>query len=204
MSEIFKLSAGVDHLRDHEDWDVLSCFESRATYGFGLGDVDLTKVSFVPFRLTGSPVGRADLLVGTEFFLVMTPRLLRFFESLGDFPHQVIPAPLVPDRDDWRDHPPIDSTSFVVCNLHKPLHIIDFDRSDLEPIEQAPGMSRIHRLALVEGVTVPPLFRQDDWVFPSLIPRTTRDALLAAGIEDLNIRPLHGGVIILDEIKRPQ
>ena len=201
--ELYKLWPGVEHLLEHEEGDVMPCYDVRATYGFGLADKDLTDVDHVPFRLVGSPFGRTDLPIDAGFFLLMTPRLLHLLESLGDFPHQVIPAHLVPDRDDWRDHPPIDTTSFVVCNLHQHLHIIDFARSDLEPIAQAPGMSKIHKLALVDGVTVPPLFRQDDWIYPALIPTTTRDALVEAGIVDLNLHPLHGGVIFLDEIKKP-
>lgn len=202
--DLFKLKAGWEHLLDHQERDVGPCYDLRSTYGFGLGDEELSGFPFIPFRMTGSPAGRTDLPCGSGFFLLMTPRLLHLLESLGDFPHQVIPAHLVPDRDDWRDHPPIDTTSFVVCNLHRHLHIIDFDRSDLEPIEQAPGMSRIHQIAIVEGVTVPPLFRQDDWIYPPLIPRATRDALLTAGVVDLFMPPLHGGVIVLDEIKKPQ
>ena len=201
--ELYKLWPGVEHLLEHEEGDVMPCYDVRATYGFGLADKDLTDVDHVPFRLVGSPFGRTDLPIDAGFFLLMTPRLLHLLESLGDFPHQVIPAHLVPDRDDWRDPPPIDTTSFVVCNLHQHLHIIDFARSDLEPIAQAPGMSKIHKLALVDGVTVPPLFRQDDWIYPALIPTTTRDALVEAGIVDLNLHPLHGGVIFLDEIKKP-
>ena len=201
--ELYKLWPGVEHLLEHEEGDVMPCYDVRATYGFGFADKDLTDVDHVPFRLVGSPFGRTDLPIDAGFFLLMTPRLLHLLESLGDFPHQVIPAHLVPDRDDWRDHPPIDTTSFVVCNLHQHLHIIDFARSDLEPIAQAPGMSKIHKLALVDGVTVPPLFRQDDWIYPALIPTTTRDALVEAGIVDLNLHPLHGGVIFLDEIKKP-
>ena len=202
--ELYKLWPGVEHLLENEREDVLPCYDTRDSHGFGLADKDLTDLGYVPFRLTGAPFGRTDLPIDAGFFLLMTPRLLHLLESLGDFPHQVIPAHLVPDRDDWRDHPPIDTTSFVVCNLHQHLHIIDFARSDLEPIEQAPGMSKIHKLALVDGVTVPPLFRQDDWIYPALIPTTTRDALLDAGIVDLNLHPLHGGVIFLDEIKKPQ
>ena len=201
--ELYKLWPGVEHLLEHEEGDVMPCYDVRATYGFGLADKDLTDVDHVPFRLVGSPFGRTDLPIDAGFFLLMTPRLLHLLESLGDFPHQVIPAHLVPDRDDWRDHPPSDPTSFVVCNLHQHLHIIDFDRCELTPSPQAPGMSKIHKLALVDGVTVPPLFRQDDWIYPALIPTTTRDALVEAGIVDLNLHPLHGGVIFLDEIKKP-
>ena len=204
MIELFKLKASVDHLLDHEERDVRICDELYDSTGVGLRPLDLSALPFIPFRISGSPAGRTELPCGSGFFLLMTPRLLALLESLGDFPHQVIPAHLVPDRDDWRDHPPIDTTSFVVCNLHQHLHIIDFARSDLEPIEQAPGMSKIHKLALVDGVTVPPLFRQDDWIYPALIPNTTRDALVEAGIVDLNLHPLHGGVIFLDEIKKPQ
>ena len=154
--------------------------------------------------MTGTPIGRTDLLGGARPFLVMTPRLLLFLESLGDFPHQTIPAHLVQDRDDWRDHPPIDTTSFVVCNLHQHLHIIDFERSELEPITRSPGMCRVHQIALVYGVNVPPLFRQDNWPGPPLIPKSTRDALLAAGFTALFMPPLLGDALHLSDIRDPQ
>ena len=204
MIELYKLAAGVNHLLEHEDWDVLPCLDMRSTYGVGLAEIDHTDTPFIPFRLIGSPFERAELLVGTEFFLVMTPRLLHLLESLGDFPHQVIPAHLVPDRDDWREHPPIDTTSFVVCNLHQHLHIIDFDRCELTPSPRVEGRVHIKRIATVEGVTIPPLFRQDDWRLPPLIPRSTRDALLAAGMLDLYMPPVLGDSLDPAEIKRPQ
>ena len=204
MIELFKLKAGVEHLLEHEDWDVLPCYELIGSIGAGIRALDLSHVPFIPFRLTGSPVGRTELLVGSELFLVMTPRLLHLLESLGDFPHQVIPAHLVPDRDDWREHPPIDTTSFVVCNLHQHLHIIDFDRCELTPSPRVEGRVHIKRIATVEGVTIPPLFRQDDWRLPPLIPRSTRDALLAAGMLDLYMPPVLGDSLDPAEIKRPQ
>ena len=132
MIDLFKLKPGVEHFLPHEETDVRPCYDVRHIYGFGLGDADLSNVPFIPFRMARSPRRRTELALGASFFLLMTPRLLHLLESLGDVPHQVIPAHLVPDRDDWRDHPPIDTTSFVVCNLHQHLHIIDFDRSDLE------------------------------------------------------------------------
>ena len=204
MIELFKLKAGVEHLLEHEDWDVLPCYELIGSIGAGIRALDLSHVPFIPFRLTGSPVGRTELLVGSELFLVMTPRLLHLLESLGDFPHQVIPAHLVPDRDDWRDHPPIDTTSFVVCNLHQHLHIIDFTRSVLTPYEVEDGMRRMDQLVAVEGVSVPPLFRQANWPLPPLIPASTRDAILAAGMLDVFMPPLHGSMIRLSDIRPPQ
>ena len=149
-------------------------------------------------------MGRTDYPCGAVFFLLMTPRLLHLLESLGDFPHQVIPAHLVPDRDDWRDHPPIDTTSFVVCNLHQHLHIIDFARSVLTPYEVEDGMRRMDQLVAVDGVPVPPLFRQDDWSQTPLIPASTRDAILAAGMLDVFMPPLHGNMIRLADIRAPQ
>ena len=204
MIELFELRAGSDHFLPHEDQDALTFNELDPIFGVGLADRDLTNVEYMPLRLTGTPIGRTDLLLGPTPFLVMSPRLLRLLESLGDFPHQVFRAHLMQDRDDWQDHPPIDTTSFVVCNLHKHLHIIDFDRCELEPIEIAPGVSTIKSIALVEGATVPPLFRQDNWWLPPLIPRSTRDAILAAGILDVRMPPVHGGVIHLSHIKPPQ
>ena len=203
MIELFKLRAGVDHLLEHEDWDVLPCFDRRTTYGVGLAEKDLTDTPFIPFRLMGSPIGRADLLVGTDLFLVMTPRLLHLLESLGGFPHQVIPAHLVPDRDDWRDHPPIDTTSFVVCNLHQHLHIVDFARSVLTPYEVEDGMRRMDQLVAIDGVTMPPLFRQANWPLSPLIPVSTRDAILAAGMLDVFMPPLQGNMIRLSDIRSP-
>ena len=204
MIELFKLKAGVDHLLDHEEQDVLPCYDARPIYGFGLGDVDLTNCPFIPFRMTGSPADRTDLPCGSGFFPLMTPRLLALLESLGDFPHQVIPAHLVPDCDDWRDHPPIDTTSFVVCNLHRHLHIIDFDRCELTPSPRVEGRVRIQRIATVDGVTIPPLFRQDDWRLPPLIPRATRDAILAAGMLDVYMPPVLGDSLDPAELKRPR
>jgi hypothetical protein len=201
--ELFKLRAGVEHLHPNDDGDVLPCYETRDIVGFGLADKDLTDLPFIPFRVTGTRFMQTELLVSGCLFLVMTPRLLHFLESLGDFPHQVIPAHLVPDRDDWRDHPPIDTTSFVVCNLHKHLHIIDFPRCELTPFEIEDGMRRIDHIALVEGATVPPLFRQDDWCLPPLIPRSTRDALIQEGFTDLFLPPLLGEGIRLADIKLP-
>ncbi|MCK6517409.1 hypothetical protein L6R46_20395 [Myxococcota bacterium] len=134
----------------------------------------------------------------------MTTRLLTLLESLGDFPHQVIPAHLVPDCDDWRDHPPIDTTSFVVCNLHQHLHIIDFDRCELTPSPRVEGRVHIKRIATVEGVTIPPLFRQDDGIDYPLIPRATRDAILAAGMLDVYMPPVLGDSLDPAEIKKPQ
>jgi hypothetical protein len=201
--ELFKLRAGVEHLLPDEERDVLPCYELYTTYGGGLADRDLTHVPPMPFRMTGTPVGRTSMLTGVGLFLVMTPRLLHFLESLGDFPHQVIPAHLVPDRDDWRDHPPIDTTSFVVCNLHKHLHIIDFPRCELTPSPRVEGRFRIANIALVEGVTVPPLFRQDDWCLPPLIPRSTYDALIKEGFTDLFLPPLLGESIDPNDIKLP-
>jgi hypothetical protein len=201
MIELFKLWPGSDHFFPHEDQDALTFNELDHIYGTGLADRDLTNVEYMPLRLTGTPVGRTDLLLGPSPFLVMSWRLLRLLESLGDFPHQAIPAYLMPDRDDWQDHPPIDTTSFVVCNLHQHLHVIDFARCELEPIERAPGVSTIKRLTLVDGVAVPPLFRQDNWQTRALIPRSTRDAILAAGMLDISMPPVHGGVIHLDDIK---
>ena len=200
MIELFKLRPGSDHFLPHEDQDALTFNELDHIYGTGLADRDLTNVEYMPLRLTGTPSGRTDLLLGPSCFLVMSWRLLRLLESLGDFPHQAIPAHLMQDRDDWQDHPPVDTTSFVVCNLYPPVHIIDFDRCELEPIESAPGMCTIRRLALVEGVTVPPLFRSDDWWLPALMPRATRDAILAAGMLDIFMPPVHGGVIHLSQI----
>ena len=204
MIELFELRAGSDHFLPHEDQDALTFNELDPIFGVGLADRDLTNVEYMPLRLTGTPVGRTDLLLGPSPFRVMSWRLLRLLESLGDFPHQAIPAHLMPDRDDWQDHPPIDTTSFVVCNLHKHLHIIDFDRCDLEPIEGVPRMRSIRSLALVEGVTVPPLFRQDNWQTRALIPRSTRDAILAAGMLDIYMPPVHGGALHLSDIKPPQ
>ena len=202
--ELYKLWPGVEHLLEHEEGDVMPCYDVRATYGFGLADKDLTDVDHVPFRLVGSPFGRTDLPIDAGFFLLMTPRLLHLLESLGDFPHQVIPAHLVPDRDDWRDHPPIDTTSFVVCNLHRHLHIIDFDRCELTPSPRVEGRVHIKRIAVVDGVTIPPLFRQDDWRLPPLIPRATRDAILAAGMLDVYMPPVLGDSLDPAEIKKPQ
>ena len=203
MIELFMLKAGVDHLLDHEEQDVLPCYDARPTYGFGLGDVDLKDCPFIPFRLTGSPAERTDLPCGAGFFLLMTPRLLHLLESLGGFPHQVIPAHLVPDRDDWRDHPPIDTTSFVVCNLHQHLHIVDFARSVLTPYEVEDGMRRMDQLVSIDGVTVPPLFRQANWPLSPLIPVSTRDAILAAGMLDVFMPPLQGNMIRLSDIRSP-
>ena len=203
MIELFKLRPGVEHFLPHEDQDALTFNELDSVYGVGVAARDLSHFESMPLRLTGTPVGRTDLLGGPTPFLVMSWRLLRLLESLGDFPHQVLPAHLMPDRDDWQDHPPIDTTSFVVCNLHKHLHIIDFDRCDLGPIEGVPTMRSIRSLALVEGVTVPPLFRQYNWWLPPLIPRSTRDAIVAAGMLDVYMPPVHGGAIHLDDIKPP-
>ena len=203
MIELFKLKAGVEHLLEHEDWDVLPCYELIGSIGAGIRALDLSHVPFIPFRLTGSPVGRTELLVGSELFLVMTPRLLHLLESLGDFPHQVIPAHLVPDRDDWRDHPPIDTTSFVVCNLHQHLHIVDFARSVLTPYEVEDGMRRMDQLVAIDGVTVPPLFRQANWPLSPLIPASTRDAIVAAGMLDVFMPPLQGNMIRLSDIRSP-
>jgi hypothetical protein len=201
--ELFHLYPGVDHLLPDEECDVYPCYELYGTYGGGLADRDLTHVPPMPLRMCGTPIGRTHMLTGVRPFLVMTPRLLHFLESLGDFPHQVIPVHLVPDRDDWRDHPPIDTTSFVVCNLHKHLHIIDFPRCELTPFEIEDGMRRIDHIALVEGATVPPLFRQDDWFGPPLIPRSTRNALIQEGFTDLFLPPLLGEGIRLADIKLP-
>ena len=204
MIELFKLWPGSDHFLPNEDQDALTFNELDSVYGLGVSARDLSQFEYMPLRLTGTPIGRTDLLLGPSPFLVMSWRLLRLLESLGDFPHQAIPAHLMPDRDDWRDHPPIDATSFVVCNLHEHLHIIDFDRCDLGLIERTPTMRSIRSLALVEGVTVPPLFRQDNWQTPALIPRTTRDAILAAGMLDIYMPPVHGGALHLSDIKPPQ
>ena len=204
MIELFKLKASVDHLLDQEECDVRLCDELLDSIGIGLRPLDLSAVPFIPLRLCGSPVGRSDYPCGAVFFLLMTPRLQQLLESLGDFPHQVIPAHLVPDRDDWRDHPPIDTTSFVVCNLHQHLHIIDFARSVLTPYEVEDGMRRMDQLVAVEGVTVPPLFRQANWPLPPLIPASTRDAILAAGMLDVFMPPLHGSMIRLADIRAPQ
>jgi hypothetical protein len=201
--ELFHLYPGVDHLLPDEECDVYPCYELYGTYGGGLADRDLTHVPPMPLRMCGTPIGRTHMLTGVRPFLVMTPRLLHFLESLGDFPHQVIPAHLVPDRDDWRDHPPIDTTSFVVCNLHKHLHIIDFARCELRPDHEIDDICFMQQLALVEGVTVPPLFRQDDWCLPPLIPRSTRDALIEAGFTDLQMPPLQDGMIRRSDIKLP-
>ena len=201
MIELYELLPGVDHFLPHEDQDALRFNELDHIFGVGLADRDLTNVEYMPLRLTGTPIGRTDLLGGTGCFRVMSWRLLRLLESLGDFPHQAIPAHLMPDRDDWQDHPPLDMTSFVVCNLHQHLHIIDFDRCDLGPIEGVPTMRSIRSLALVEGVTVPPLFRQDNWQMRALIPRSTRDAILAAGMLDIQMPPVHGGALHLDDIR---
>ena len=201
MIELYELLPGTNHFLPHEDWDALTINELDHIYGGGLADRNLTNIEYMPLRLMGTPIGRTDLLLGPGCFLVMSWRLLRLLESLGDFPHQVIPAHLMPDRDNWQDHPPIDTTSFVVCNLHQHLHIIDFDRCDLGPIEGVPTMRSIRSLALVEGVTVPPLFRQDNWQMRALIPRSTRDAILAAGMLDIYMPPVHGGALHLDHIR---
>ena len=204
MIELFKLKPGVEHFLPHEETDVRPCYDVFDIYGLGLADVDLSNAPYIPFRMPGSPMARTDLPLGASFFLLMTPRLLHLLESLGDFPHQVIPAHLVPDRDDWRDHPPIDTTSFVVCNLHQHLHIIDFTRSVLTPYEVEDGMRRMDQLVAVEGVSVPPLFRQANWPLPPLIPASTRDAILAAGMLDVFMPPLHGSMIRLSDIRPPQ
>ena len=204
MIELFKLKPGVEHFLPHEETDVRPCYDVFDIYGLGLADVDLSNAPYIPFRMPGSPMARTDLPLGASFFLLMTPRLLHLLESLGDFPHQVIPAHLVPDRDDWRDHPPIDTTSFVVCNLHRHLHIIDFDRCQLTPSPRVEGRVHIKRIAVVDGVTIPPLFRQDDWRLPPLIPRATRDAILAAGMLDVYMPPLLGDSLDPAELKRPQ
>ena len=204
MIELFKLRPGSDHFLPHEDQDALTFNELDHIYGTGLADRDLTNVEYMPLRLTGTPIGRTDLLGGPTPFLVMSWRLLRLLESLGDFPHQVIPAHLMPDRDDWQDHPPVDTTSFVVCNLHQHLHIIDFSQSELEPIASFPEMCRLNRIAIANGVTVPPLFRQDDWPVEALIPKSTRDAVLAAGFNALNMPPVHGDAIHLSDIRDPE
>ena len=199
--ELFHLYAGVEHVLPNEMDDVLYCYEMAPLFGMGISPIDLSRAPFIPFRMTGTPIGRTELLGGARPFLVVTPRLLHFLESLGDFPHQTIPAHLVQDRDDWCDHPPIDTTSFVVCNLHKHLHIIDFDRCVLTPSEVEDGTRRIDRLVPVEGVRIPPLFRQDNWPGPPLIPRPTRDALLAAGFTELLLPPLEGGLIHLSDLR---
>ena len=203
MIELYELLPGLDHFLPHEDQDALTFNELDSVYGVGVAARDLSNFEYMPLRLTGTPVGRTDLLLGPSPFLVMSWRLLHLLESLGDFPHQAIPAHLMPDRDDWQDHPPIDTTSFVVCNLHQHLHIIDFERCVLTPYEVEDGMRRIDQLATVEGVTIPPLFRQDNWRNPPLIPRSTRDAILAAGMLDVYMPPVHGAAIRLSAIKPP-
>ena len=114
MIELYELLPGTNHFLPHEDWDALTINELDHIYGGGLADRNLTNIEYMPLRLMGTPIGRTDLLLGPGCFLVMSWRLLRLLESLGDFPHQAIPAHLMPDRDDWQDHPPIDTTSFVV------------------------------------------------------------------------------------------
>lgn len=203
MIELYELLPGLDHFLPHEDQDALTFNELDSVYGVGVAARDLSNFEYMPLRLTGTPVGRTDLLLGPSPFLVMSWRLLHLLESLGDFPHQVFPAHLMPDRDDWQAHSPIDTTSFVVCNLHKHLHIIDFDRCDLGPVDGVPTMRSIRGLALVEGAIVPPLFRQDNWRLPPLIPRSTRDAIVAAGMLDIRMPPVHGGVLHLSDIKPP-
>ncbi|MCK6516083.1 hypothetical protein L6R46_13630 [Myxococcota bacterium] len=203
--DLHLLWAGVDHLLPNEETDVLPCYELVPMIGVGIAARDLSHVPFIPLRLTGTPIGRTEMLVGVRPFLVMTPRLLGLLESLGDFPHQTIPAHLVQDREDWRDHPPIDTTSFVVCNLHQHVRVIDFERSVLSPYEVEDGTRRIDRLVPVEGVTIPPLFRQDNWPLQPLIPRSTRDAILAAGMLDLTfLPPLEGGMVRLSDIHDPE
>ena len=197
MIELFKLRPGVDHLLPDEECDVFTIHDLDPVYGVGIAARDLSHVEYMPLRMAGTPIGRTDMLGGVSPFVVMSRRLLHLLESLGDFPHQVIPAHLMPDRDDWQDHPPIDTTSFVVCNLHKHLHIIDFDRCELEPSPRYESRVFLRHLALVEGVTVPPLFRQDNWRNPPLIPRTTRDAILAAGMLDVYMPPVLGDSIEL-------
>jgi hypothetical protein len=204
MSDFYVLWPGVDHLLPNEEQDALTINELDSLFGVGLADRDLTGLEPMPLRMTGTPIGRTDLLVGVSPFLVMTPLLLKVLESLGDFPHQVIPAHLVPDREDWREHPPIDTTSFVVCNLHQHVHVLDLDRCDLEPIEGMDDRLIIRSLVPLDGVTVPPLFRQDDWPEYPLIPESTRDAILAAGIHTLNMRALTGGLMHLNRVKRPR
>jgi hypothetical protein len=182
---------------------VLTINELDPIYGVGLADRDLTNVPPMPLRMVGTPIGRTDRLVGTGLFLTITHRFLHLLESLGDFPHQVIPAHLVQDRDDWRDHPPIDTTSFVVCNLHEHLRVIDFERCVLTPSPRVEGRFRMQEIALVEGVTVPPLFRQDNWRRDILIPRSTHDAILAAGIVGVRMPPLLGDSIAPGDIRTP-
>ena len=201
--ELFHLYPGVDHLLPEEECDVYTINELDPVYGVGLLSRDLTHVPPMPLRMCGTPMGRTSMLTGMGLFLAMSQRLLRFLEALGDFPHQVIPAHLVPDRDDWRDHPPIDTTSFVVCHLHKHLHIIDFARCELRPDHEIDDICFLQKLALVEGVTVPPLCRQDDWCGPPLIPRSSRDALIEAGFTDLQMHPLQDGLIRRSDIKPP-
>jgi hypothetical protein len=201
--ELFHLYPGVDHLLPDEECDVYTINELDPVYGVGLISRDLTHVPPMPLRMGGTPIGRTSMLTGMGLFLGMSQRLLHFLESLGDFPHQVIPAHLVPDRDDWRNHPPIDTTSFVVCHLHKHLHIIDFPRCELTPSPRVEGRFRIANIALVEGATVPPLFRQDDWSLPPLIPRSTCDALIQEGFTDLFLPPLLGESIDPNDIKLP-
>lgn len=203
MIELFKLRPGVEHFLPHEDWDALTFNELDSVYGLGVSARDLSQFEYMPFRLLGTPIGRTDLLLGPSPFLVMSWRLLHLLESLGDFPHQAIPAHLMPDRDDWQDHPPIDTTSFVVCNLHHHLHIIDFERCELEPSPRYESRVFLRRLALVEGVTVPPLFRQANWRNPPLIPRSTRDAILAAGMLDVYMPPVLGDSMELSEFNPP-
>ncbi|MBK9366381.1 MAG: hypothetical protein IPN01_08660 [Deltaproteobacteria bacterium] len=50
---------------------------------------------------------------------------------------------------------------------------------------------------------MPPLFRQDNWQTRALIPRSTRDAILAAGMLDIYMPPVHGGALRLSDIKPP-
>jgi hypothetical protein len=201
--DLYILRGDVDHLLPEEDWDAVIIHELDPIYGIGLAARDLANVPPMPLRMTGTPIGRTDRLFDRGSFLVITPRFLHLLESLGDFPHQVIPAYLVQDRDDWRDHPPIDTTSFVVCNLHRHLRVIDLERSVLTSYPDTDAVRHITKLVPIEGVTVPPLFRQDNWSADLLIPRATRDAILAAGIRGVRMPPLEGSIIHLANIHPP-
>ena len=203
--EFFELVPGYEHTLPLGRPDGTFCDDPRAVYGDGFAERDLSNAPPMQIRMTGRPIGRTHLLYGVSAFLLMTPRLVQFLEGLGDFPHQVIPVHLVQDREDWRDHPPIDTTSFVACNLHRHLHIIDFARSELAPDPEYDDSRLMKKLVLVEGVTVPPLFRQDDWsgfTMP-LIPRSTRDALLDAGFTGMLMFSLIGNRIRPCDIKPP-
>lgn len=133
---------------------------------------------------------------------IISPRMLEILQSVGDFPHRLIPVQLVDRRvpgparylADGSLRPAVIDARFAAVQITDHLDAVDWDRSLFE--QSRLGRATLYdfdKLVLKEPRSgFPPLFRIAVQASLLLVSAEARRALEAAGIRGARFEPLPG------------